>query len=150
MRAACHVDIEASPKAVWAVVTDIENAAKTIKAIEKIEILEMPKTKLVGLKWRETRTMFGKTATEVIWITGAAEASHYETRAESHGSIYKTRVSLQQDDGGTRLQMEFEGMPVTFGAKLIWGLVGFMFKGATRKALQKDLEDIKKKVEAKN
>jgi carbon monoxide dehydrogenase subunit G len=150
MRAAAQVDIEGSPKAVWNVVTDIENAAETIQAIEKIEILEKPKAKLVGLKWRETRTMFGKTATEVMWITGAAEASHYETRAESHGSIYKTRVSLHGHEGGTRLRMEFEGEPVTFGAKLMWGLTGFMFKGATRKALQKDLEDIKKKVERKN
>lgn len=149
MRATSQVDIKASPKAVWNVVTDIENSAQTIKAIEKIEILERPKSKFVGLKWRETRQMFGKTATEVMWITSAADASHYETRAESHGSIYKTRISLKPVDGGTRLQMDFEGTPVKFGAKVMWGLLGFMFKGATRKALQKDLEDIKKKVEAK-
>lgn len=148
MRAMAQIDIEAPPQAVWSVVRDIENAAETIQAIEKIEVLERPKANLVGLKWRETRTMFGKTATEVMWITGAVETSHYETRAESHGSIYKTRVSLKEHGGGTRLQMEFEGKPITFGAKLMWGLMGFMFKGATRKALQKDLEDIKKKVEA--
>ena len=149
MRATSQVDIKAPPKAVWNVVSDIENAANTIQAIEKIEILEKPRGKLVGLKWRETRKMFGKTATEVMWITNATEASQYETRAESHGSIYTTRVSVQPHDSGTRLQMEFEGKPVTFGAKVTWGLMGFMFKGATRKALQKDLEDIKKKVEAK-
>lgn len=149
MRVSSQVDINASAKTVWNVVTDIENSANTISAIQKVEILEKPKAKLVGLKWRETRTMFGKTATEVMWITGAAEASHYETRAESHGSIYTTRITLQPHEGGTRLQMDFEGKPVTFGAKLMWGLMGFMFKGATRKALQKDLDDIKKKIEAK-
>ena len=148
MRVTSHVDIKAPQQAVWTVVRDIENAAKNIQAIEKIEIIERPKTGLIGLKWRETRTMFGKEATEVMWVTGAAEGSHYETRAESHGSIYTTRISLQGHDGGTRLRMDFEGKPVTVGAKVTWGLMGFMFKGATRKALQKDLEDIKKKVEA--
>lgn len=149
MRASSQVDIKASPKTVWSIVTDIENSPNTIKAIEKIEVLEKPRRKLVGLKWRETRKMFGKTATEVMWITDAAETSHYDTRAESHGSIYTTRVSLEPHDGGTRLRMDFEGKPVKFGAKLTWGLMGFMFKGATRKALQKDLEDIKKKAETK-
>jgi hypothetical protein len=146
VRAVAQVDIKGSPQAVWDVVTDIRNAANHIQAIENIEILETPKD-LVGLKWRETRTMFGKTATEIMWITNAAKLSHYETRAESHGSIYTTRVSLEPKQGHTLLRMEFEGKPVTIGARLMWGLMGFMFKGATRKALRKDLEDIKNAVE---
>lgn len=128
-------------------VTDIENSAATLQAIEAVEILERPQQGILGLKWRETRTMFGKTATEVMWVTNAKDGEHYETRAESHGSVYKTRISLQERNGRTGLVMTFEGEPQSVGAKIMWGLTGFLFKGATRKALAKDLADIKATLE---
>ena len=149
MKAHAEVVIAAPRETVWSVVTDIQGAAATIKAIEKVAVLDTPPRGLVGLKWRETRTMFGKQATEVMWITAAEENSHYETRAESHGSIYRTRVLLAGRDGSTVLRMEFEGTPVKLGAKLAWGVMGFMLKGATRKALQKDLDDIKQAIESR-
>jgi hypothetical protein len=147
MRTSVSTDIAAPRKKVWAIISDIENATKNIPAIEAVEILHKPKGKLVGLKWKETRTMFGKKATETMWITDAVVDSFYKTRAESHGAIYVSKLSLADHDGGTRLTMEFDGKAVTFGAKLMWGLMGWMFKGATRKALQADLEAIKKAVE---
>ncbi|MGQ0534700.1 MAG: SRPBCC family protein [Methanobacteriota archaeon] len=148
MKVSSQVEIRAPKQAVWDRITDIENAASTLPAIQKIEILERPKTGLVGLKWRETRTMFGKTATEVMWITEAKPPSHYETRAESHASIYRSRFSLAETGGGvTVLTMEFGAEPQTFGSKLMWALTGFLFKGATRKAIRKDLEDVKAAVE---
>lgn len=150
MRVTVETDIQASPDAVWHVVSDIENAAETIEAIEAIEILEHPTgPSLVGLRWRETRTIFGKQATEVMWVTDAVDSSHYETRAESHGSVYRTRIALHPHDGGTRLSMAFEGQPTTLRAKIIWVLTGFLVKRAMRKALERDLADIKVAVEAR-
>jgi uncharacterized membrane protein len=149
MRVTVEMEIAAPRADVWRLVTDIENAPATIKAIERVEVLERPRTGIVGLKWRETRTMFGKTATEVMWVTNAVEGSHYETRAESHGSVYKTRIDLHDRHGRTCLAMTFEGEPQSVGAKIMWGLTGFLFKGATRKALAKDLEDIRDALERK-
>lgn len=150
MRVPVEIDIQAPAEAVWRVVADIENAAETLQAIEAIDILEHPAgPSLVGLKWRETRTMFGKQATEVMWVTDAEDASHYETRAESHGSIYQTRIALSAHTGGTRLSMTFVGQPTTRGAKIIWALTGFVVKRAMRKALERDLADIKGAVEAR-
>ena len=82
-----QVTINGSKEAILAVITNIENASETISGIEKVEVLERPENGLVGLKWRETRTLFGKTATEEMWITDAAENEFYQTRAESHGFI---------------------------------------------------------------
>lgn len=149
MRVTVETEIAAPRKDVWRLVTDIENAPATIHAIERVEVLERPGTGITGLKWRETRTMFGKTATEVMWVTDAVEGSHYETRAESHGSVYKTRIALHDRNGRTGLEMTFECEPQSVGAKILWGLVGFLFKGATRKALAKDLADIKAALERK-
>ena len=138
-----QISIQAPKETVWEKITNIENSQNTISGIEDIEILEKPDQGIIGLKWRETRIMFGKTATEVMWITDAVENEYYTTRAESHGAIYETELRLTEQADKTLLEMSFEGRPQTFMAKLFSFLMGFMFKGATKKALQKDLEDIK-------
>jgi len=58
-----QVTINGSKAAIWVAITNIENAAETISGIENIKVLEKPANGLVGLKWRETRTPFGKPAT---------------------------------------------------------------------------------------
>ena len=42
-----QVTINGSRAAIWAAITNIENAAETISGIEKIEVLEKPATGLV-------------------------------------------------------------------------------------------------------
>ena len=147
MQIEVQVTIEGSRDKVWSVITDIEQSPTVIQGIEQIELLERPSQGLVGLKWQETRTLFGKTATEVMWITDAQENEFYETRAESHGAVYTTRLALSEQDGGTRLTMTFGSVAQTLGAKLMYGLMGRMFRKATQDALQQDLVDIKAAVE---
>jgi carbon monoxide dehydrogenase subunit G len=141
-----QVTIAGSKQVVWDRITDIEHAAETISGIEKLEVLHKPASGIVGLKWRETRTMFGKSATEVMWITEAAEQQHYKTRAESHGCVYECTFRLAGQGGDTRLTMTFESTPRSFAAKLFSPLMA-AFKGALKKQLQKDLDDIKSAVE---
>lgn len=139
--------IDAPPESVWSVITDVEGSPNTITAIEKLEILERPSSGLVGLRWRETRTMFGKSATEVMWITESTPNESYKVRAESHGALYVTTMGLSERGGLTQLRMQFEITPQTTLAKLMWATTGILFKGATKKALMKDLTDIKAAVE---
>jgi carbon monoxide dehydrogenase subunit G len=144
------VSVHAPKERVWRLVTDIENAARTISAIETIEVLERPETGLLGLKWRETRAMFGKTVTEVMWVTDVDEGTSYTTEARSHGSIYRTRIGLSgHGDGGTvRLGMEFRAEPQSFGARVASVVLGPVMKRAVRKALLGDLEETKRAAEA--
>lgn len=149
MEMSTSIDINAKPAAVWAIISDIEGSADTISGIHKIEILETPKGKsMVGLKWKEWRTFGGREATEVMWITDAEPKSHYVARAESHGSIYNSTMSIEPHDDGCTLTMTFEGVPQTMGAKIMWALTGWMAKGAVKKACSKDLADIKAAAEA--
>ncbi len=148
MRLSRSIDIQAPREAVWGVVTDIERAESTISGISKVEVLEPARgPSIVGLKWRETRPWMGKEATEVMWITEAVQPDHYDTRAESHGSVYETRLLLEEIPEGTRLTMAFQSQPVTAGAKVLWALTGWMAKGALRKTIDQDLADIKAAVE---
>jgi len=142
------IQINAGKEKVWSVISNIENATDNIEAIQSIEVLEQPTNGMVGLKWKETRTMFGKEATEIMWITEASENEYYQTRAESHGAIYISKLWIEENEKGSRLNMSFNGTPVTFGAKFMSAVMGWMFKNATVKALKKDLEDIKKVAES--
>lgn len=144
------IRISGPADAVWAVISDIPNAAETITGIKQVEVLEPAGgDSLVGLKWQETREFMGKDATEVMWITAAQAPDFYETRAESHGAIYVSRMELEAADSGTQLTMSFRCQPVTFGAKLMWMLTGWMAKGAMRKTIRQDLEDIRVAVEGR-
>ena len=100
MMVEAQVTINGSKAAIWAAITNIENASETLSGIENIEVLEKPANGLVGLKWRETRMLFGEPATVEKWITAAAENKFYKTRAESDGlspnnvAVDRLRASL--------------------------------------------------------
>jgi len=53
-----QVTINGSKAAIWAAITNIENASETISGIENIEVLEKPANGLVGLRWRERGLSF--------------------------------------------------------------------------------------------
>ncbi|MCW8091869.1 SRPBCC family protein [Alteromonas sp. ASW11-130] len=138
------IDIAESRDAVWRIVSDIRNAASVISGIKNIEILEASDaSSIIGTKWKETREWMGRDAIEVMWITDASAPSFYESRAESHGSIYVSRIELELTPGGTRLSMSFSCNPQTFMARIMWMLTGWMAKTSLRKIIDQDLEDIK-------
>ncbi len=147
-----HVKVQVSidkPRAdVWRVITDIENSVHTISGIEKIEVLQRPEEGLVGFEWMETRTMFGREATETMWVTEVEDERYYKVRAESHGALYLSTMSVRETGRGTELTMDFGAIPTTVGAKLMTATIGRLFVGTTRKALQKDLDDIKAALES--
>ena len=144
-----QVAIKGSREAVWAAITNIENASEIISGIQKIEVLEKPATGLVGLKWRETRMLFGKPATAEKWITDAAEGAFYETKAEGHGFIFVSTMSISESEGGVRLTSIHDSIPQSLGARIQLIPMGLLFKGVAKKALLQDLNDIKSAVERK-
>ena len=142
-----QVTINGSRAAIWAAITNIENASETISGIEKIEVLEKPANGLVGLRWRETRMLFGKPAAVEKWITDAVENEFYKTRAESDGFVFLTTKSLSESSGGITLTECHDSRPQGMVAKLMSVPMMFLFKGVAKKALLQDLNDIKTVVE---
>jgi hypothetical protein len=136
-----------SRAAIWAAITDVENAAQIISGIEKIEVLEKPANGLVGLKWRETRMLFGKPATADKWITDAVENEFYKTRAESDGFVFLSTLRISGDSGGMVLTSIHDSQPQSIVARLMSIPMGLLFKGVAKKALQQDLNDIRSAVE---
>ena len=147
MTASAELPINASREKIWAAVTDIENSADLVSAINEIEILEKPESGLVGLKWRETRTMFGKEATEVMWVTHAEAPKYYRTRAESHGAVYISEVRIREEGGQQILEMGMSAEPQSLMAKIFSPIMGLFMKGSIEKAFLEDIKDIKAKLE---
>jgi hypothetical protein len=143
-----QVTVNGSKAAVWAAMTDIENAAQVLSGVEKIEVVEKPAHGLVGFKWRETRMLFGKPATVEKWITDAAENEFYKTKAEDSGFVFLTTTRISETRSGVTLTSSHETKPQGFVARLK-ATPMFLFKGMIKKAILKDLNDIKAAVEMK-
>jgi hypothetical protein len=141
-----QVTINGSRSAVWNVITNIGNAAEFISGIEKIEVIEKPANNLVGLKWRETRMLYGKPATVEKLITDAVENAFYKTRAESDGFVFLSTIRISESSGGITLTSSHDYKPQSTAAKLK-SLPMFLFRGMIKKTLLQDLNDIKSAVE---
>ena len=141
------VVINAPTTVVWHYITDIANCPAWITSLERVQILEQKPDSLVGLRWEETRKMFGKEATETMWITRADAPHFYETQAESHGSIYTSKLSVEPAAGGCVLTMQFGATAKTVVAQLLSMIFSPMIRSSVKKMVTTDLLDIKKAAE---
>lgn len=136
-------EVNASADVVWGILTDIEGSVDTISAIEKVEILSDDTRFGIGFAWRETRTMFGRTATEEMVITEVTPGEAYAVEADPDGSNYRSVMSVAATgDGTSTVSMEFGADPKSAFAKLMGATVGRLFIGSTKKAIAADLDDI--------
>ncbi len=143
-----QLTINGSKEAVWAAISDIENAAKIMSGIEKIEVVEKPANGLVGLRWRETRMFFGKPATVEKWITEAAENAFYTARAEDGGFKFLTTIRISDSGNGSiTLTSSHDSQPQTIGARFMSIPMALFFRGMMTRLIKQDLDDIKAAVE---
>ena len=142
-------EIDAPVDLVFDRCTNLHRWADTITAIEKIEVLTDGDVG-VGTRFRETRKMFGREATEEMEFLEFDRPSGYLLGAESNGCRYRTRFRLEAvgDNGAkTKLTFEFQAEPLNLFAKVM----AFLMKPMLKKVVgmvQKDLEDVKRACEA--
>lgn len=140
--------IHAPPEAVFAAASDFPNAPQRIRGIRKMEMLTQGPVG-VGTRFRETRVMWGKEATETMEVVEFQPGRSYTLRAQSCGCEYRTVVSVRPapTGGGSEVTFDFTGTPLTFGARIMAALMGWMMKGACVKAIGQDLGDLKADLE---
>lgn len=128
---------------VWSVLTDLDRSPEVLSGVDEIERLDGGGGFGVGTRWRETRTMFGKEATEEMWVTAMDPGSSYVVEAESRGVHYRSELGVDPEgEGRSRIWMTFGAEPQTFVGRIMGATIGLLFRGATRKMLAKDLDDI--------
>ncbi len=148
MGLACVVreQINAPPEAVFAIASDFASAPQRIHGIKKMEMLTSGPVGL-GTRFRETREMFGREATETMEVIDFQPGRSYTLGATNCGCEYRTVVSVRPAGSASEITFDFSGRPLTFGARVMGFLMGWMVKGACVKAIKQDLADLKAAVE---
>ena len=147
MKIKTAIQINAPRSDVFNAFSDLNGIESVIDGIQSIEVLEGPAQMAVGTKWKETRVMFGKEATEVMWVTELDKDERYVVEAESHGTHYRSEYTFTDSKEGTDVTMTFEGKPLSLFSKIM-SVMFIFFVGATKKALKQDMENLKQHLES--
>lgn len=135
--------VAAPSERVWSVLTDLDRSPEVLSGVDEIERLDGGGRFGVGTRWRETRTIFGKEATEEMWVTAMDPGRSYVVEAESRGVHYRSELGVTAEgDDASRLWMTFDAEPQSLGGRIMGATIGLLFRGSTRKMLAKDLDDV--------
>lgn len=135
--------VDAPPDRVWRVLTSVDSAPQVLSGVDSVERLAGVGYE-VGTRWRETRTMFGRAATEEMTVTAVEPGRHTVVEAESGGVRYRTEFDVAPDRAGTMLTVRFsadDGRPGRI-RRVLTALLAPLGLRAMRTALQRDLDDI--------
>lgn len=134
--------VAAPVERVWAVVTDLAGSPRVVRGIDAVEVLT-PGEFGVGTRWRETRTMMGRSATEEMTVTAVQPQRSYSTEAVRPGVRYLSTVAVTPaGDGGSELAMTFGARPTSAVARVLGALTGPLGRRAVARALTADLADL--------
>ena len=142
----CSVQIAAPPDRVFALMSDFPNAAGRVTAIKKMEMLTTGPVGL-GTKFKETRVMMGKEATETMEVVEFDPPRSYTLAAYSCGSDYRSTMRCEPDGAGTKVTFDFKSTPRTFFARLCSPLMMLLMGGMLKKCVVRDLEDLRRVAE---
>lgn len=146
--------VAASPGRVWESITDLPDMPRVLSGVAKVEVLTEGGFG-VGTRWRETRRMMGKAATEEMTVTVCEPPERYVTVADSHGMHYVSEIGLVPEGPAvsatvTTLRMTFTARPAHDRAPgLLTRLVSRLGARAVARALAKDLAEIAAAVESR-
>lgn len=152
------VEVSAPTDIVFDLLTDFERSPEIVEKIVHVEMVSDPphKPARVGTRLRETRVMFGKEATEEMWITEITHpgespdgAGRWIIEARSSGMHYLTELGVTPTPNGSRMEMAFSGRGESLAAKLMSPIFGLFMKGMIARELTRDLEQVKAKAESR-
>ncbi|TXS55488.1 SRPBCC family protein [Streptomyces sp. t39] len=139
--------IEAPPGRVWETMTDLHSWESVLSGVDKVEVLT-PGAFGLGTRWRETRRMFGKEATEEMRVTACEPPERYMVEAESHGTRYISQFRLlTAGPETTTVRMTFTAVPPGGLRGVLAKALGPLGARAVRKAIARDLADVARAVE---
>ena len=134
--------VAAPVERLWAVATDPAGAPAVMSGIDSVEVLT-PGPFGVGTRWRETRTMMGRSATEEMTVTAVEPQRGYTVEAASSGVRYvSTFGCAPAPDGGTDVRMTFGGTPSSAVTRVFAAVTGPLVRRSVTKALDRDLADL--------
>lgn len=142
--------IAAARGPVWDALTDLSGMERILSSVSKVEVLTEGAFD-VGMRWRETRRMFGKEATEEMRVTASEPPERFVVEAESHGTRYVSEWLLRSDGPAmTTVRLTFAAIPPGGVTGLLAKILGGVGARAVSRAITKDLDDVASAVEARS
>ncbi|HVJ81599.1 MAG TPA: SRPBCC family protein, partial [Planctomycetia bacterium] len=101
----------------------------------------------LGTKFKETRKIFGREATETMEFTRFDPGRAYALSCESCGCEYRSDFEFRPDGEGTEIAFTMNVITKSFFAKLMSPLAKLM-AGPMKKCVEADLDSLAKRCEA--
>lgn len=133
--------IDAPPTRVFELASSFERAPEHISGITKVEMVTDGPVR-TGTRFKETRVMMGREATEEMEVVEFTPNKSYTLAAESCGSEWRSQLTFQPSGGGTDVNLDMQCKAKTFFAKLMMP-IGLLMMGSMKKCIQQDLIDLK-------
>lgn len=130
--------IEAPVETVFTAVADIDHFSAAVPHITEVEFLSERRSG-VGTRFRETRLVRGREATNELEVTEYVEDEQVRFVSNAGGTLWDTTFTTEPREGGTLLTMRMEARPQTLLARLMTPLMKRMIKSE----IEKDLDLVK-------
>ena len=148
MRISAQTVAEASPEAAFETMLDVAHWPQFISGISSVEMLT-PGPVGVGSRFRETRQMYGRSASEDMTIAEIDAPRSIVLTAEAHGARYRVENRFEPSGSGTRVTVEFAATPMTLLARLAAPLA-LVMTSSLRRQLLSDLIDLAREAERRS
>ena len=125
----------------WAVLAAVERYPDRVDSYESVEF-EGEQREGVGARWRQTRTVFGRSHRQTMEVTGWEAPRELVLVAKEAGARYETRYQLEAVDGGTGVTMTFLVRATNPLAWLFVQTIGRRMLRGTGEAMAGDLVDL--------
>lgn len=147
MKLVLEETVNAPQTETFQVFSDLRNAASRIDSIQSLELLSNgPVGK--GTRFRETRVMFGKEATEEMEITAFDPPNSYAVEGDSCGAHFHTVYTFAGNSQQTKVTMTMTSTAHTFFAKVMGPVMGVLMGPAMKKAMRQDHAQLKAAAES--
>ncbi len=136
--------IAAPRELVFEVCSDFPNAAETIAAINRIEMLTEGPVGL-GTRFKESRTLFGREATEEMEVIEFVPPQQYTLGANTMGARFETTFRFTDEGHETQVEIQMQVTPESLFSKIMSPLNKVMM-GSIKKFIESDLDSIESAV----
>ncbi len=135
--------IDAPIDLVFRRISDVQNFPDVSEDILGVEFLSET-TQGVGTRFKETRSMKGRTTITELEITELVENEHVRFVSDAGGTIWDTVMKVTSNGDGTELDMTMDARPHKLGARVI----NLFIKGMVNTAVTEDMDKLKAWCEA--
>lgn len=133
--------IAAPRERVFEVASDFAAAPRAIASIKAVELLTEGPVGL-GTRFRQTRVVLDREATEEMEVTSFDRPRSFEIAAETHGCRIRTMMNFEHNGDGTDVEFRFDATPVSASARLMAAMLEPMLN-LLAEACGRDLDDLK-------